>query len=103
MSNEGRKDDQEKLRYDLIPPEALEALADVLTYGAAKYAPRNWEKGVASWRVFGALMRHLWKWWGGETIDPESGKPHLSHAITNIAFLIAYERRAMITEHPAWK
>ena len=33
----GRKDDQEKLRFDLIPAEVETALAAVLTHGAKKY------------------------------------------------------------------
>ena len=53
--HEGRKDDTAKPRMDLIPPELLEGVADVLTYGAAKYAPRNWEHGMAWGRVFAAL------------------------------------------------
>lgn len=87
---EGRKDDTGKLRFDLIPPEALEGLARVLTFGAGKYTPRNWEKGMAWGRVFGALMRHLWAWWRGEDKDPETGFSHLDHAACCIAFLQTY-------------
>lgn len=46
-------------------------------------------------RLFGATMRHLWAWWKGENTDPETGKSHLWHAATDIAFLIEYE-----TTHP---
>ena len=88
----GRKDDTEKLRYDLIPPSSLHALATVLTFGAAKYAPRNWEKGILWGRVFGALMRHLWAFWAGENLDPETHCSHLWHAQCCVAFLIEYER-----------
>lgn len=89
----GRKDDGGKPRYDLIPPEMLEGVAAVLTYGAAKYEPRNWERGMAWGRVFGALMRHMWAWWRGQSHDPESGLPHLSHAACCVAFLMAFESR----------
>lgn len=89
----GRKDDQAKPRYDLIPPELLEALADVLTYGANKYGARNWERGMAWGRPFGALMRHMWAWWRGEKADAETGRSHLWHAACCLAFLIAYEMR----------
>jgi len=88
---EGRKDDQEKLRYDLIPPSTLQALATILTFGAKKYGARNWEKGIAWCRVFGALMRHLWAWWGRESIDQETGESHLWHAQCCLSFLIEYE------------
>ena len=56
---EGRKNDSGKRRMDLIPPEAIEALADVLTMGAAKYADRNWEKGFAWQHAATALARNL--------------------------------------------
>jgi hypothetical protein len=78
---------------DLIPASLLRAVATVLTFGAKKYCYRNWEKGIAYGRVFGALMRHAWAWWGGEVTDPESGKSHLWHAACCLTFLIEYERR----------
>ena len=91
--DEGRKDDTEKLRFDLIAPEFLEELSKVITFGALKYDARNWEKGMSWGRVFAALMRHLWAWWGGEAKDPETGFSHLAHAAANIMFLVAFERR----------
>lgn len=90
---EGRKDDQGKLPYDLLPPELLEGTAAVLRFGANKYAPRNWEHGMAWSRPFAALMRHMWAWWKGEKADPETGMSHLWHASCCLAFLIAYEQR----------
>lgn len=95
MLAEGHKDDDGKPRYDLIPPEFLDDTAKVLTYGAMKYAPRNWEKGMAWGRVFGALMRHMWAWWRGQKLDPETGLPHLAHAACCIAFLMAFEARGV--------
>ena len=99
----GRKDDAGKPRMDLIPPEVMFALATVLGFGAVKYADRNWEKGMSWGRVFGALMRHLWAWWGGQgpttksfafgDLDAETGFSHLWHALCCIAFLVAYEER----------
>jgi hypothetical protein len=105
---EGRKDDQSKNRLDLIPPELIFAVGDILTFGAAKYADRNWERGMAWSRVFGALMRHMWAWWAGAAptsksfvfgdLDMETGKSHLWHAGCCIAFLIAYEERGTGTD-----
>ena len=43
---EGQKFDTDKLRYELLPPELLEETARVLTFGAVKYADRNWELGM---------------------------------------------------------
>lgn len=92
---EGIKHDSDKVRYELIPPEFLHATAEILTFGAAKYTDRNWERGMKWSRVFGALMRHLWAWWNPLTssLDPETGKSHLWHAACCLAFLVAYEAR----------
>ena len=105
---EGYKADENKVRMDLIPPEFIFATADILTFGAAKYADRNWEKGMKWGRPFGAAMRHLWSWWGGKTatnenflfgsLDMETGRSHLWHAACCLAFLIAYEARGIGTD-----
>ena len=96
---EGQKFDTDKLRYELLPPELLEETARVLTFGAVKYADRNWELGMKWSRPFGALMRHMWAWWRGEDTDPETGYSHLAHAACCIAFLVAYERRGSGTDN----
>jgi len=85
------KFDAGKLRYGLIPPSATKALASVLTYGAKKYKPNNWKQADDTDRYVDALYRHLESWRSGEKVDKESGLSHLSHALTNIAFLIHFE------------
>lgn len=109
MSNndlkEGTKLDDEKVRLDLFPYDALVAISHVLTFGARKYADRNWEKGIKWGRVFGAAQRHLVAWWMGKTetnvnylfgeMDDESKMSHLWHAGCCIVFLIAFEARGM--------
>lgn len=104
MADVGLKFDGGKARLELLPPELLFAVSTILTFGAIKYADRNWELGMKWSRVFGALMRHLWCWWGNKTertsinflfgpLDTETGYSHLWHAGCCIAFLIAYEER----------
>ena len=88
--NQARKDDHGKLRFDLIPPGALKELAAVYTVGAQKYGDRNWEQGLAWGRVFAAIQRHLWAWWGGEELDPEDGLSHLAHAAWGCFTLMEY-------------
>ena len=88
QQEKGMKFDSGKLLYSLIPPETNKALAEVLTFGAQKYAPNNWqlvENGEQ--RYLDALYRHLEAYRFGETVDPESGLHHLAHALTNVAFL----------------
>lgn len=89
MTERGVKYDDGKLRYDLIPENALEEIVRVLTYGAQKYGERNWEKGLRFSRLFAAAQRHLWAWWKGEEEDRESGCLHLAHAATCIMMLLA--------------
>lgn len=89
----GVKFDDGKIRYDLLPPEFLEATADILAFGANKYGERNWEKGMNWSRAFAALMRHMWAWWRGQNVDEETRKSHLWHAACCLAFLITYEQR----------
>jgi len=93
---EGTKFDGDKTRFDLFPPEALDGIGKILTYGAKKYEDRNWEKGIKWGRVFAAMMRHAWAWWRGEDKDPESGYSHLWHVGCCVMFLIAYEARNMV-------
>lgn len=93
-SNEvkGVKFDEGKLRFDLLPAHALEEVAAIYTYGANKYEPWNWAKGLAWSRVFAALMRHLWAWARGEDRDPESKMRHLAHAAWGCLTLLELSR-----------
>lgn len=94
----GTKDDAGKPRMDLLPFDAVEGVARVLGYGAAKYAPRNWEKGMVWGRLIAAALRHLFAFALGEDRDPESGLPHLDHAACCILFLSAYQKRGVGTD-----
>lgn len=89
----GKKMDGGKPRYELIPPEALEALAQLYTDGAAKYGDRNWERGMSAARLFGALCRHAWKWFRGEDydVDPQTG------AVTHHLIQVAWNAFAIYT------
>lgn len=89
MPEEHKKFDTGKLRYDLIPPKMMEGLAEVLTFGAAKYGDNNWRamKEEDLYRTVAATMRHFEAYRSGEIHDPESGMPHLWHVMANITFL----------------
>lgn len=89
---EGVKFDADKLRYDLVPPEALEQIAEVLTYGARKYAPDNWKTVSDPYaRYYAAAMRHMEARRMGEVDDPESGLPHLAHASCCLMFMLWHD------------
>ena len=93
------KNDEDKARFDLIPPRPLWELAKIYTVGAKKYAPRNWEKGMCWGRIFAAIMRHLWRWAMGEDDDPEDGLSHLAHAAWGCFTLIEYSRTHPELDH----
>jgi hypothetical protein len=88
---EFKKFDDGKLRYSLITPKSMKELAKVLTFGANKYGANNWKLADDKSRYVDALYRHLEAWRNGEAIDGESGFSHLSHAFTNIMFLLEFE------------
>jgi hypothetical protein len=88
----GRKFDGGKPQYGLLPPLALRATVDVLTFGAEKYEPDNWKHVPDSKRrYFDAMQRHLWAYKEGEVIDPESGMHHLAHAMCCLMFLYEHD------------
>lgn len=87
---EGKKHDSGKLRLDLLPPEVIRGLGEVLTFGAAKYGPDQW-RGVEPSRYKAALLRHYLAMAEGEAVDAESGLSHAKHLLCNAAFLVALE------------
>lgn len=97
-TNEGVKFDDDKDRFDLLPFDALAAIQKVLEFGARKYEPRNWEKGMAWKRPWNAVIRHLWAWIRGEK-DHETGFSPLWHAGCEILFLISFELRRVGTDN----
>lgn len=87
MTAEGIKFDNEKPRMDLLDSEFLEGVADVLSFGANKYADNNWRGGILYSRLIAAAYRHLGAINRGEDFDPESGLPHVHHLGCNVMFL----------------
>lgn len=89
---EGRKLDDGKERYDLLPFAALREVVRALGYGAGKYGDENWRKVErARRRYLAACFRHIIAWQQGETNDPESGLHHLAHACCCCLFMLAFE------------
>ena len=88
---------------ELIEPEApalgvdLGDVARVFAYGSAKYAPDNWRTfqwDAASDREYwSAFLRHLLADSRGEKNDPESGLPHLAHAVCCLLIVAYHEAK----------
>ena len=75
-------------RFELVPPEALWALAEVYGVGGLKYDDRNWEKGIPFSQMYGALQRHAIQFWGGEDVDPEDGQKHMASVMWHAAGIL---------------
>lgn len=89
MSKPGIKFDGGKLRYSLIPPVALEQIATILTFGAEKYEPDNWqniEDGIE--RYTDSMLRHIESWRDDKPVDRDSKMHHLAHAATCLSFIL---------------
>jgi len=91
-SKVGIRFDEGKPRFDLIPAYSIFEIAKVFTIGEAKYCARNWEKGMPWGKVVGAILRHVFRWMGGEDLDPESGLHHMAHAAWGCMVLIQYSK-----------
>lgn len=89
---DGLKHDGGKARLDLVPPEIIEAVGKVMTFGAQKYGENSY-KQVDPKRYRAALMRHICKWLKNpHGIDTDSGLPHLWHVACNVAFLLELDK-----------
>lgn len=88
----GTKNDCGKPPVDLISPYAILGTATVLGFGAIKYAPNNWRKGLAWTRILGAIGRHYLELMLGKDIDSESGLPIVDHLACEVMFLQEFYR-----------
>jgi hypothetical protein len=89
----GRKNDEGKLKYNLVPFDALDNVVRVFTNGASKYSDRNWEGGFTWGRLSSAALRHISAWEQGNDLDEEWQLPHLAHAICCLLMLLALTLR----------
>lgn len=87
---QGIKDSKGKLRWSLLPFEALEPVIRVLNYGATtKYAPNNWKHVPDKASYPDAIIRHWVKYFEYcEEFDGETGESHLASIVCNALFLI---------------
>lgn len=88
----GAKYDEDKVRWSLLTRGLgvqLKSIAEILTFGAKKYAADSWKcVPNAEERYEDAMDRHLNAWKSGEIRDKESGLPHLAHVACNCLFLM---------------
>lgn len=74
---------------ELLPVRGLELAARAMEAGNnAAHKPNDWIQGRSRGRYFAKILRHLFKWWAGEDVDPKSGVPHLGHALADLLILL---------------
>lgn len=78
-SSTGGEKGQKDVQLHAMPWEALQDLGRVYAFGVGKYADYNFRRGYDWSLSFDALLRHLFAFWSGEDLDPESGLPHIAH------------------------
>jgi hypothetical protein len=78
-----------KAHWSLVDFKSLEPMVEVLEFGAKKYAPNNWKKGMPVSEVVESMLRHTFSLLSGESHDKESLIHHIGHIQCNAMF-IAY-------------
>lgn len=78
-----------KLPLHLWPTTATAMGSLALLDGALKYGRSNFRAvGVRASIYYDACSRHLNAWFEGEEADPDSGLPHLAHALACLAIVV---------------
>ena len=91
-SSGAKREKLNKGRYDYMPARIVnEAYARVAAFGAEKYEPWNWAKGLPTSQIANSLQNHLWAYMEGENTDPESNLSHLDHLLWNAVALLYNE------------
>jgi len=75
-----------KAQFYLIPPHALERVAQVFTKGAKKYDPWNWHKGMPYTEFLNSAERHMIAYKKGEVTED-----HLGAACFNLLAIMQFE------------
>jgi hypothetical protein len=83
-----------------VPCGPLYQIGAAMLSGACKYGSHNWRSiGVRSDVYYDAMQRHIMSWWEGETLDPESGAPHLAHVAACCIILLDAEAAGKLTDN----
>lgn len=79
----------DKLPLHLWPETATAMGCLGFLEGALKYGRSNWRHSGVRYTIYvDALRRHVNALFEGEDIDPDSGLPHLSHALACLAIIV---------------
>lgn len=93
----GQRFNADKNRIELLPPEWIWALADVMTQGSKKYEPRNWEKGMDWSTMIGCIHRHLAKFQSGQRYDGKEFNRELGTTGCHELAMVAWNALALMS------
>lgn len=98
-----------KVPMSCVPLRPIMELGLAMLEGARKYGRHNYRAvGVRSSVYFDAALRHLFAWWEGEDLDPESGLPHVIKAMACLVVVRDAELQELLTDdrpprvEPGW-
>ena len=78
-----------KGRYDLLPVEAIDALAKRYEYGANLHGDNNWRYGIPDQSLYDSALRHLFQALGHfYDADRYTDEDHLAACLWNVCALI---------------
>lgn len=84
----------EKLRYGLVPFDALDLVVKALMQGAKKHGDYGWATLSDGLTLYhDAIARHLSKAMQGEAVDDESGLPPEAHIAADALIALAIRIR----------
>jgi len=100
----GLRYNDDKIRFDLLEPFAIEQLAKVFSRGAKKYSDHNWLGGMKWSKMMASMKRHLSEFEKGNDYDfdencdgckagnctSHTGLLHMAHAAWNCMALLSY-------------
>lgn len=88
----GAKRRKTAVRFDLLEPEFLMAMAHIMSVGAEKYGSHNWQKGLSG--ANGGInhsIKHIMEYQAGLPCDYGPRKVHLAQVAVNAMFEFFYE------------
>lgn len=90
-----RNSSEGKGRYDLLPVEAIQALAKRFEYGARLHGANNWRFGIPNSSLYDSALRHLF-----QALDRQSDEDHLAACLWNVSVLIYNREHNLGEEEP---
>jgi len=97
-SSEAKHFDEGKPDLSMLRFDALEQVSKVFEFGQRKYGRDNYLSGMPWTKLTASTLRHVFKWLGGETVDPESFQNHLAHAVCCLLMLLTYQVQKLGTD-----